>query len=250
MTLPQTIEKMRGAKGSKVRLTIVRADKAPVEVTIARDIIRVKSVKYHLDKDNIGYIRITRFQDDTAEELKRAVLDIKAKFAADQQKAFVLDLRNNPGGLLDQAVKVAGMFLEGGEVVSVRDRNNTEMQKYRALSGDVLGRSPLIVLINGGTAAGAEIVAGALQDQKRAKLVGTKSFGNGIQQTIFPLQNGGAIRIATARFLTPAGQTIDGQGIKPDSNVDQPTDGASTQAAFGKNGEDFQYDYAVRLLKR
>ena len=124
------------------------------------------------------------------------------------------------------------------------------MQKYRALSGDVLGRSPLIVLINGGTAAGAEIVAGALQDQKRAKLVGTKSFGNGIQQTIFPLQNGGAIRIATARFLTPAGQTIDGQGIKPDLNVDQPTDGASTQAAFGKNGEDFQYDYAVRLLKR
>ena len=113
MTLPQTIEKMRGAKGSKVRLTIVRADKAPVEFTIARDIIRVNSVNNHLDKDNIGYIRITRFQDDTAEELKRAVLDIKAKFAADQQKAFVLDLRNNPGGLLDQAVKVAGMFLEG-----------------------------------------------------------------------------------------------------------------------------------------
>jgi len=228
MTLNQAVEKMRGPVNTKIRLTIMRkgADK-PIEVTLTRDIIRVRSVRSHIEGDDIGYIRITQFNEQTTEGLKKAIAEIQAKISDDKLKGFIIDLRNNPGGLLDQAISVSDAFLEKGEIVSTRGRNPEETQRFSARPGDLTHHKPVIVLINGGSASASEIVAGALQDHKRATLLGTRSFGKGSVQTIIPLGSGnGALRLTTARYFTPSGRSIQAKGIVPDIEVlqDVPDD--------------------------
>src|SRR5271168_4109681 len=188
LTLNQAVDKMRGPVNTKIKLTIMRkgADK-PIEVTIMRDIIRVKSVRSHNEGDDVGYIRITQFNEQTTDGLKQAIGDLNTQLGADKIKGYVVDLRNNPGGLLDQAISVSDTFLEKGEIVSTRGRNAEETQRFNARPGDLTKGKPLIVLINGGSASASEIVAGALQDHKRATLIGTRSFGKGSVQTIIPL---------------------------------------------------------------
>ena len=221
LTLNQAVDKMRGAVNSKIKLTIARkgVDK-PIVLTIVRDIIRVKSVRSHAEGDDVGYIRITQFNEQTADGLKQAINDLDSQLGADKVKGFVVDLRNNPGGLLDQAISVSDTFLDKGEIVSTRGRNPEETQRFNARPGDMTHGKPVIVLINGGSASASEIVAGALQDHKRATLIGTRSFGKGSVQTIIPLGAGnGALRLTTARYYTPSGRSIQAQGIKPDIEV-------------------------------
>ena len=218
MTLDQAVEKLHGAKNTKIKLTILRrGHDRPIEVTIIRDVIRVKSVHSHTEGDDVGYIRITEFDEQTTDGLKKAIGDLTSKLGADKIKGFVIDLRNNPGGLLDQAISVADVFLDKGESVSVRGRDASDMERFNARPGDLTKGKPLIVLINGGSASATEIVAGALQDHKRATLVGTRSFGKGSVQTIIPLGDGnGALRLTTARYFTPSGRSIQAKGIEPD----------------------------------
>jgi len=228
LTLNQAVEKMRGPVNSKINLTIMRkgVDK-PIEVTITRDIIHVQSVRSHMEGDDIGYIRLTQFNEQTTDGLKKAIATIKAKASNDKLKGYILDLRNNPGGLLDQAISVSDAFLQKGEIVSTRGRNPEETQRFNARPGDLTDGKPLIVLINGGSASASEIVAGALQDHKRATLLGTRSFGKGSVQTIIPLGSGnGALRLTTARYFTPSGRSIQAKGITPDIQVlqDIPAD--------------------------
>ena len=221
LTLNQVVDKIRGPVNTKIKLTIVRegAEK-PIEVTIVRDIIRVKSVRWHPEGSDIGYIRITQFNEQTTDGLKQAINELNAQLGADKIKGYVVDLRNNPGGLLDQAISVSDTFLEKGEIVSTRGRNPGETQRFNARPGDMTKGKPLIVLINGGSASASEIVAGALQDQKRATLIGTRSFGKGSVQTIIPLGAGnGALRLTTARYYTPAGRSIQATGVTPDIEV-------------------------------
>ena len=222
MTLNQAVDKMRGPVNTKIRLTIVRKgiDK-PVELTIVRDIIRVKSVRSHSEGEDVGYIRITQFNEQTTDGLKQSITDLKNQLGAEKIKGYILDLRNNPGGLLDQAISVSNAFLDKGEIVSTRGRNADETQRFNARpGGDLTGGKPLIVLVNGGSASASEIVAGALQDHKRATLVGTRSFGKGSVQTIIPLGAGnGALRLTTARYYTPSGRSIQAKGIVPDIEV-------------------------------
>jgi carboxyl-terminal processing protease len=221
LTLNQAVDKMRGPVNTKIKLTIMRkgADK-PVEVTIVRDIIRVKSVRWRPQGSDIGYIRVTQFNEQTTDGLKQAINDLNSQLGADKIKGYVLDLRNNPGGLLDQAISVSDTFLEKGEIVSTRGRNPEETQRFNARPGDLIKGKSLIVLINGGSASASEIVAGALQDHKRATLIGTRSFGKGSVQTIIPLGAGnGALRLTTARYYTPAGRSIQAKGISPDIEV-------------------------------
>jgi carboxyl-terminal processing protease len=228
LSLNQAVDKMRGPVNTKIKLTIVRkgSDK-PIEVTIVRDVIRVKSVRSHAEGDDIGYIRITQFNEQTTDGLKQAIDDLNSQLGADKIKGYVIDLRNNPGGLLDQAISVSDTFLEKGEIVSTRGRNPEETQRFNARPGDMTKGKPLIVLINGGSASASEIVAGALQDHKRATLIGTRSFGKGSVQTIIPLGAGnGALRLTTARYYTPSGRSIQAKGITPDIEVlqDVPDD--------------------------
>ena len=221
LTLNQVVDKIRGPVNTKIKLTIVRegAEK-PIEVTIVRDIIRVKSVRWHPEGSDIGYIRITQFNEQTTDGLKQAINELNAQLGADKIKGYVVDLRNNPGGLLDQAISVSETFLERGEIVSTRGRNPEETQRFNARHGAMIKGKPLIVLINGGSASASEIVAGALQDQKRATLIGTRSFGKGSVQTIIPLGAGiGALRLTTARYYTPSGRSIQATGITPDIEV-------------------------------
>jgi len=221
LTLNQAVDKMRGPVNTKIKLTIMRkgADK-PIEVTIVRDIIRVKSVRWHPEGGDVGYIRITQFNEQTTDGLKQAINDLNAQLGADKIKGYVVDLRNNPGGLLDQAISVSDTFLEKGEIVSTRGRNPEETQRFNARPGDMTKGKPVIVLINGGSASASEIVAGALQDHKRATLIGTRSFGKGSVQTIIPLGAGnGALRLTTARYYTPSGRSIQAKGISPDIEV-------------------------------
>ena len=221
LTLNQAVEKMRGPVNTKIKLTIMRkgSDK-PIEVTIVRDVIRVKSVRSHSEGDDIGYIRITQFTEQTTDGLKKAINDLTSQLGTDKVKGFVIDLRNNPGGLLDQAISVSDAFLDKGEIVSTRGRNAEETQRFNARPGDLIKGKPIIVLINGGSASASEIVAGALQDHKRATLVGTRSFGKGSVQTIIPLGTGnGALRLTTARYFTPSGRSIQAKGIEPDIKV-------------------------------
>jgi len=221
LTLNQAVDKMRGPVNSKIKLTIMRkgADK-PIELTIMRDIIRVKSVRSHAEGDDVGYIRITQFNEQTTDGLKQAINDLGSQLGADKIKGYIVDLRNNPGGLLDQAISVADTFLDKGEIVSTRGRNPEETQRFNARPGDMTKGKPVIVLINGGSASASEIVAGALQDHKRATLVGTRSFGKGSVQTIIPLGSGnGALRLTTARYFTPSGKSIQAKGIVPDIEV-------------------------------
>src|SRR5262245_45675774 len=204
LTLNQAVEKMRGPVNSKIQLKILRKGQdKPTEVTIVRDNIRVGSVRFHVGGDDVAYVRLTQFNEQTTEGLKKAIADTTAQLGADKLKGFVLDLRNNPGGLLDQAISVSDAFLEKGEIVSTRGRNAEETQRFNARAGDLTKGKPVIVLINGGSASASEIVAGALQDHKRAAVIGTRSFGKGSVQTIIPLGSGnGALRLTTARYYT------------------------------------------------
>src|SRR5712692_3341568 len=221
LTLTQAVEKMRGAPGTEVRLEIVRKGKdAPLNLTLVREIIKVSSVRQQVEGDDVGYVRITQFNSRVADDLKQAVETLTAKIPPDRLKGYILDLRNNPGGLLDQAVRVAGAFLINGEIVSIRGRDSDHVQRFNAVPGDLIDGKPLIVLINGGSASASEIVAGALQDQKRATIIGTRSFGKGSVQTIIPLGAGnGALRLTTARYYTPSGHSIQATGITPDIEV-------------------------------
>ena len=228
LTLNQAVEKMRGPVNTKIKLTIMRKGQdKPIEVSITRDIIRVRSVRSQIESDDVGYIRLTQFNEQTTDGLKKAISDITAKVSDDKLKGYILDLRNNPGGLLDQAISVSDAFLQKGEIVSTRGRNTEETQRFNARPGDLTKGKPLIVLINGGSASASEIVAGALQDHKRATVVGTRSFGKGSVQTIIPLGSGnGALRLTTARYFTPSGRSIQAKGITPDIEVlqDVPDD--------------------------
>jgi carboxyl-terminal processing protease len=221
LTLNQAVEKMRGQVNTKIRLKIIRkgADN-PIEVTLVRDNIRVRSVRARVESDDIAFIRITTFNEQTTEGLKREIGALSSQIGADKLKGFIIDLRNNPGGLLEEAVTVSDTFLERGEIVSTRGRNAEETQRRTAHPGDLTKGKPVIVLINGGSASASEIVAGALQDHKRATLVGTRSFGKGSVQTIIPLGSGnGALRLTTARYFTPSGKSIQAKGIVPDIEV-------------------------------
>jgi carboxyl-terminal processing protease len=221
LTLKQAAEKMRGPVNTKIKLTITRKGRdKPIVFTIARDVIRVKSVRSHTEGDAVGYIRIIEFNEQTTDGLRKAVRDLTNQLGADKIKGFVIDLRNNPGGLVDQAIAVSNAFLDKGEIVSTRGRNAEETQRFNARPGDLTKGKPLIVLINGGTASASEIVGGALQDHKRATLVGTRTFGKGSVQTIIPLGPGkGALRLTTARYFTPSGRSIQAKGIEPDITV-------------------------------
>src|SRR5262249_1846155 len=200
LTLNQEVEKMRGPVNTKIKLKILRkgADK-PIDIAITRDVIRVRSVRSNMQGDDVGYIRITQFNEQTTEGVKKAISDLSAQ-SGDKLKGYVIDLRNNPGGLLDQAISVSDAFLDKGEIVSTRGRNAEETQRFAAAPGDLTKGKPLVVLVNGGSASASEIVAGALQDHKRATVLGTRSFGKGSVQTIIPLGAGnGALRLTTAR---------------------------------------------------
>jgi carboxyl-terminal processing protease len=208
---------------TKIKLTIVRKGQdKPIEMSLTREVIRVPSVRSQVEGDDVGYIRMTQFTEQTTDGLKKAFADITAKVSNDKLKGYILDLRNNPGGLLDQAISVSSAFIQKGEIVSTRGRNPEETQRFIAHGGDLTKGKPLIVLINGGSASASEIVAGALQDQKRATVLGTRSFGKGSVQTIIPLGTGnGALRLTTARYYTPSGRSIQAKGIVPDIEVMQ-----------------------------
>jgi carboxyl-terminal processing protease len=236
-SLNQAVDKMRGPVNTSVKLTIQRGNDVK-EVTITRDIIRVQSVRSREEGSDVGYIRITSFSEQTTDGLKKAVDNLTQKIGADKLKGFVIDLRNNPGGLLDQAVSVSDAFLERGEIVSTRGRNPEETSRFNARPGDWAKGKPLVVLINGGSASASEIVAGALQDHKRATLIGTRSFGKGSVQTIIPLRDNGALRLTTARYYTPSGRSIQAQGIAPDTQVfeDVPPDLKGKDETKGEAG--------------
>ena len=227
LTLSEAVDLMRGEKGDSITITISREGVEPFEVNIIRDIIKIQSVKYEVF-DNVGYLRITSFTEQTESGLIKYIKKIKEELD-NKQIGFVLDLRSNPGGLLKQSVKVSDIFLEQGEIVSTRGRNKEDILRYRAKKGDRINGQPLIVLINGGSASASEIVAGALQDHKRAIIVGTKSFGKGSVQTIIPFKKSGnnksttGIRLTTARYYTPSGESIQGKGIMPDIIIEQGT---------------------------
>ena len=229
MTLNQAVAKTRGPVNTKIKLTIMRKGSTkPLVLSIAREVIRVKSVRWHPEGSDVGYICITRFNEQTADELKQVLADLKSKLGGGKVKGYILDLRGNPGGLLDQAISVSNAFLDKGEIVSTRGRNPDETRRFNARPDrELTGGKPLIVLINGGSASASEIVAGALQDNKRATLVGTRSFGKGSVQAVIPLGAGnGALRLTTARYYTPSGRTIQAAGIVPDIQVmqDLPSD--------------------------
>ena len=223
LTLNEAVELMRGEKGEPITITISREGTEPFEVNIIRDIIKIQSVKHEV-YDNVGYLRITSFTEQTEDGLIKSINKIQNEHK--KIKGFVLDLRSNPGGLLTQAVKVTDIFLKRGEIVSTRGRDTKDIRRYRAKNKDLTNGKPIVVLINGGSASASEIVAGALQDHRRAIIVGTQSFGKGSVQTIIPFQrskegNVSGIRLTTARYYTPSGESIQGKGINPDIIVEQ-----------------------------
>jgi carboxyl-terminal processing protease len=223
-SLTKIVRVLRGDPGTKVTLSIARGTENPFPVTITRAIIQVDTVKSKMLPDGIGYVRITRFGDDTTKDFRQAVAGLK-KEADGSLKGLVLDLRNDPGGLLSAAVDVAGEFLSGGTVVTIKGRRSADNRVYNVRNGRVtLPKTPIVVLINGASASASEIVAGALQDRKRATVMGTQSFGKGSVQTIIPISGHGALRLTTALYYTPGGRSIQGQGIKPDIVVDVPKD--------------------------
>nr|WP_319391559.1 S41 family peptidase [uncultured Cohaesibacter sp.] len=221
LTLNEAVDKMRGKVGTKIKLTIVRENiEKPFDVEITREIIKLKSVKYKA-YDDIGYIRLTQFNGQAFAGLTDAIDHLEKEIGTDKLKGYILDLRSNPGGQLDQSIAVADTFLDQGEIVSTRGRNKEEVKRYYSRAGDLAKGLPVVVLINGGSASASEIVAGALSDHHRATLVGSKSFGKGSVQTIIPLSNDGAIRLTTARYYTPSGTSIQAKGIVPDIFVKQ-----------------------------
>jgi carboxyl-terminal processing protease len=253
LTLNQAVDKMRGAVNTPVKLKVLRGEKKdPQDFTLTRAIIQIKSVREHQEGDDIGYIRITQFNEQTFEGVRNAILKFQSDIPADKFKGYILDLRNNPGGLLDQSIAVSNAFLDHGEIVSTRGRNADETQRYNARPGDLSKGKPLVILVNGGSASASEIVAGALQDHKRATIIGTRSFGKGSVQTIIPLgQNNGAVRLTTARYYTPSGRSIQAKGIEPDQVVleDVPDDlkgkddtkGEASLKGHLKNGDEEEH---------
>jgi len=221
LTLEQAVNRMKGPINTKTRLKIIRKGMdQPIDVSLVREVIRVRPVTFRTDGDDIGYIRISSFNEQTTEGLKKALGDISKQIPPEKLTGYVVDLRNNPGGLLDEAVSVSSAFMARGEVVSTRGRTPEETQRFTAHGGDLTKGKPLVVLINGGSASASEIVAGALHDHKRATLIGTRSFGKGSVQTIVPLGTGnGALALTTARYFTPSGHSIQAKGVTPDIEV-------------------------------
>ncbi len=221
LTLNESVEKLRGPVGSEITITIVREDETePFDVVLIRDTIKMRIVRARLE-GNVPVLRIASFTEQTYPNLEESTNRMIEELGGiDNVDGFVLDLRNNPGGLLNQAVKVSDAFLEKGEIVSTRGRDNADSDRYNATAGDLAQGKPVVVLINGGSASASEIVAGALQDHRRGIIVGTKSFGKGSVQTIMPLQESGAIRLTTARYYTPSGRSIQALGVAPDILVE------------------------------
>ena len=250
MTLNQAVDKMRGAVNTPVTLKIERGSKKEsLDIKIVRDVIKIQSVRSHVESGDIGYIRITQFSEQTYDGLKAAMAKFHDQPGDANLKGYILDLRNDPGGLLDQSIEVVNAFVDRGEIVSTRGRNVEETQRYNARPGaDLSHGKPLVVLINGGSASASEIVSGALQDHKRGTLIGTRSFGKGSVQTIIPLGQNGALRLTTARYYTPSGRSIQAKGIEPDIQIleDVPADlkgkdeqkGESSLKGHLKNGDD------------
>jgi carboxyl-terminal processing protease len=234
LTLNRMVDKMKGPVSSRVKLTIMRKGfEKPIEITMVREVIRVNPVRWHPEGDDVGYIRISHFNEQTTDALKQALADLELRLSSARIRGFVIDLRNNPGGLIDQVISVSDAFLESGEILSARARNATETQRFSAHPGDLTNGKPLIVLINGGTAAGSEIMAGSLQDHRRATIIGTRSSGQGSIQSIIPLGAGeGALRLTTARFYIPSGRSIEAKGIVPDIEIlqDVPPDATKSQS--------------------
>ncbi len=218
MSLNDAVDKMRGAVGSKVKLSIRRLNVKPFDVTLKREEIKIQSVKSAIKGDDVSYIRITSFSEDTDKMIEKALKKAQKELKGNL-KGIVIDVRNNPGGLLDQAVNVSDLFLDKGEIVSTRSKNAEDTVKYNAKSGDIAKGLPIVVLVNDGSASASEIVAGALQDHKRAVILGEKTFGKGSVQTVIPLGKYGAMRLTTARYYTPSGRSIQATGIVPDVEV-------------------------------
>ncbi len=219
LTLADAVDKMRGRVGSDIKLTIRRESREPFDVVVTRDVIRIQSVRSRVE-GNVGYLRITTFNEQTDVGVQREIEDLRAELG-DSMIGLVLDLRRNPGGLLDQAIKVSDAFLERGEIVSTRGKDEADAQRFNAKPGDVINGLPIVVLINGGSASASEIVAGALQDHRRAVVMGTQSFGKGSVQTIMPIPGHGAMRLTTAAYFTPSGRSIQKTGVTPDIEVQQ-----------------------------
>ncbi|MEQ1753419.1 MAG: S41 family peptidase [Micropepsaceae bacterium] len=281
MTLSDAVDKMRGPVNSQIKLSVLRkGEKKPLDFTVTRAVIRVESVRFRAEND-VAVIRITTFTEQTEDGLEKAVQQAKAKIGG-RLKGVILDLRNNPGGLLDQAIAVSDAFLDSGEVVSTRGRRASDTQRYNARSGQIFAGMPLVVLVNQGSASASEIVAGALQDHRRARIVGTRSFGKGSVQTVIPLSGGidGALRLTTAKYYTPSGRSIQATGIDPDILVEasaeddseadandrlseanlpkhldpqeggkKPHVGPKVKPKAGEKFDDFQLTYALRLLR-
>jgi len=221
LTLQEAVEKMRGPVNSPITLTIVRkGTEDPFEVKVVRDVIHINPVKYNAEGDDVGYIRLTTFNEQTTANLQKAIEDLKKQLGP-KLKGYIVDLRNNPGGLLDQAISVSDAFLDQGAIVLTRGRNLEETQRSNARPGDMTDGQKIVVLINGGSASASEIVAGALQDHHRATIIGTRSFGKGSVQTIIPLGSNGALRLTTARYYTPSGRSIQAKGIEPEVVVEE-----------------------------
>ena len=239
LTLNEAVELMRGKKGEPIVITISRANTEPFEIEIIRDYIKIRSVKSEV-LNNIGYLRITSFNEQTESGLLDAIKKIEKE---NQIKGYVLDVRSNPGGLLTQAVKVTDIFLERGEIVSTRGRDKKDIRRYRAKKSDRTNGKPLVVIIDGGSASASEIVAGALQDHKRAVLVGESTYGKGSVQSIIPLKNDGAIRLTVSKYYLPSGKSISQVGVTPDIEIAEGSDD------FRINTDtDNQLDYALKLL--
>lgn len=215
MSLNEAVSKLRGKVGTKVKLSIRRLNSKPIELTIKRQEIKIQSVKSEIKNDEVSYIRISSFSEDIDQTISEAIEKAK-KELKNKLLGIVIDVRNNPGGLLDQAVEVSDLFLEKGEIVSTRSRNENDTVKFMATEGDIAKDLPIVVMINEGSASASEILAGALQDHRRAVILGEKSFGKGSVQTVIPLRDFGAMRITTARYYTPSGRSIQAKGIEPD----------------------------------
>ena len=240
-SLSEAVDLMRGPVGSSIELTVRRRGvKKALTFNITREIIEVQSVKSDLLDDNIGYIRLTSFNDNSSEQIKKKIEKLKKN---ENLNAFILDLRNNPGGLLSQAIKIADFFLENGEIVSTKSRKKSENRKWFARKGDITDGKTLLVLINYGSASASEIVAGALKDHKRAIILGESSYGKGSVQSIIPLKNKGAIRLTVAKYYLPSGKSISEVGVRPDIEVDEEGDDFRI-----KTETDNQLNYAIKLL--
>jgi carboxyl-terminal processing protease len=240
-SLGEAVDLMRGPVGSSIELTVRRRGvKKALTFNITREIIEVQSVKSDLLDNNIGYIRLTSFNDNSSEQIKKKIEKLKKN---ENLNAFILDLRNNPGGLLSQAIKIADFFLENGEIVSTKSRKKSENRKWFARKGDIADGKTLLVLINYGSASASEIVAGALKDHKRAIILGESSYGKGSVQSIIPLKNKGAIRLTVAKYYLPSGKSISEVGVRPDIEVNEEGDDFKI-----KTETDNQLNYAIKLL--